>query len=88
MGVLSGGVAGVLVDTVFDGAAPAWFVATAVALMTGAGPLANIGSLGWAHWSLGRSKVSALNRLQTTPPRQRQRADRTSPARPPVESPQ
>ncbi len=64
MGVLSGGVAGVLVDTVFAGAAPAWFVATAVALMTGAGPLANIGSLGWAHWSLGRRKVQALNRLQ------------------------
>lgn len=64
MGVLSGGVAGVLVDTVFAGAAPAWFVATAVALMTGAGPLSNIGSLGWAHWSLGRRKVWALNRLQ------------------------
>jgi hypothetical protein len=64
MGILSGGVAGVLVDTVFGGAAPAWVVAIAVALMTGAGALANVGSLGWAHWSLGREKVGAINRLQ------------------------
>ena len=64
MGVLSGGVAGVLVDTVFAGAAPAWMVAIAVALMTGAGPLSNMASLGWAHFSLGRRKVPSLNRLQ------------------------
>lgn len=65
MGVLSGGVAGVLVDTVFAGAAPTWIVAIAVALMTGAGSLANVGSLGWAHWSLGRSKIAAITRLQS-----------------------
>lgn len=64
MGVLSGGVAGVLVDTVFAGAAPTWVVAIAVALMTGAGPLSNVGSLGWAHFSLGRPKIPSLNRLQ------------------------
>jgi len=64
MGVLSGGVAGVLANTVFAGAAPGWVVAVAVALLTGAGPLANMGSLGWAHWSLGRPKVGAVNRLQ------------------------
>ena len=64
MGVLSGGVAGVLASTVFGGAAPAWVVAIAVALLTGAGPLANMGSLGWAHFSLGRPKVAAINRLQ------------------------
>ncbi len=64
MGVLSGGVAGVLVGTVFGGAAPAGLVAVAVALLTGAGPLSNMGSLGWAHWSLGRRKVAAVNRLQ------------------------
>ncbi len=46
MGVLSGGVAGVLVGTVFGDAAPAWLVAVAVALLTGAGPLSNMGSLG------------------------------------------
>ena len=39
LGVLSGGVAGVLASTVFAGAAPAWIVAIAVALLTGAGPL-------------------------------------------------
>jgi hypothetical protein len=64
MGVLSGGVAGVLVNTVFAGAAPVWVVAIAVALLTGAGPLGNMSSLGWAHWSLGRAKVGSLNRLQ------------------------
>ena len=64
MGVLSGGVAGVLVDTVFQDSSPAWVVAIAVALMTGAGALANVGSLGWAHWSLGRRKIAAINRLQ------------------------
>ena len=64
MGVLYGGVAGVLVNTVFAGSAPVWIVAIAVALLTGAGPLANMGSLGWAHWSLGREKVAAMNRLQ------------------------
>jgi hypothetical protein len=64
MGVLSGGVAAVLASTVFGQAAPAWIVAVAIALLTGAGPLANMGSLGWAHWSLGRRKVGAINRLQ------------------------
>jgi hypothetical protein len=64
MGVLSGGVAGVLVHTIFGSAAPVWLVAIAVALLTGAGPLANMGSLGWAHWSLGREKIRAVNRLQ------------------------
>ena len=64
LGVLSGGVAGVLASTVFAGAAPAWIVAIAVALLTGAGPLGNMSSLGWAHWSLGRVKVGAVNRLQ------------------------
>jgi hypothetical protein len=64
MGVLSGGVAGVLVGTVFGEAAPVWVVAVAVALLTGAGPLSNMGSLGWAHWSLGRRKIAAVNRLQ------------------------
>ena len=64
MGVLSGGVAGVLVNTLFVASAPVWVVAIAVALLTGAGPLANMGSLGWAHWSLGRRKVRSLNQLQ------------------------
>jgi hypothetical protein len=63
-GVLSGGVAGVLANTVFEGAAPVWLVAVAVALLTGAAPLANLGSMGWAHWSLGREKVPAMGRLQ------------------------
>jgi hypothetical protein len=64
MGVLSGGVAGVLVNTVFAGSAPVWVVAIAVALLTGAGPLGSMSSLGWAHWSLGRAKIGSLNRLQ------------------------
>jgi len=63
-GVLSGGVAGVLVNTVFESRAPVWAVAVAVALLTGAGPLSNMASLGWAHFSLGREKIGALNRLQ------------------------
>jgi hypothetical protein len=62
--VLAGGVAGVLVSTVFAGSAPVWIVAIAVALLTGAGPLGNMSSLGWAHWSLGREKIGSLNRLQ------------------------
>ena len=64
LGVLSGGVAGVLASTIFSGAAPVWVIAIAIALLTGAGPLANVGSLLWAHWSLGRDKVRAVNRLQ------------------------
>jgi hypothetical protein len=63
-GVLSGGVTGVLVQTVFGKDAPTWVVAVAVALMTGAGSIANMGSLFWAHWGLGRRKVPALNQLQ------------------------
>lgn len=63
-GVLSGGVAGVLVNTVFAGLPPAWMLAVAVALLTGAGPLANMGSVFWAHWSQGRERVRVLSRLQ------------------------
>jgi len=64
-GVLSGGVTGVLVQTVFGTGAPTWVVAVAVALMTGAGSIANMGSLFWAQWGLGRGKVEALAQLQT-----------------------
>jgi len=63
-GVMTGGVAGVLVNTVFGAGAPYWAVVVAVALLTGAGSIANMGSLVWAHWSLGRAKVGALRHLQ------------------------
>ena len=64
-GILSGGVAGVLVNTVFGPELPVWAIGIAVAIMTGAGSFANIGSPLWAHWSLGRGKLKALNQLQT-----------------------
>lgn len=64
MGVLAGGVAGVLVNTVFAGIAREWELGLAVALATGAGSFANVGSVFWSHWSRGRQKVAALNMLQ------------------------
>jgi hypothetical protein len=64
IGMLTGGVAGVLANTVFAAAVPSWALAIAVALLTGAGSLANVGSVFWAHWSLGRPKVPAVRRLQ------------------------
>jgi MFS family permease len=64
MGLLSGGVAGVAVNSVFNGAAPEWVLALAVALATGAGSLANVFSMLWSHWSQGRAKVNVLTRLQ------------------------
>lgn len=64
-GVLAGGVAGVLVNAVFAGAAPVWALGLAVALVTGAGPLANTFSVVWSHWSAGRDKIRALATLQS-----------------------
>lgn len=62
-GVLAGAVAGVLVAAVFAGTASDWTLALCVGLVTGAGPLANVSSLAWAHWARGRDKVAALLRL-------------------------
>lgn len=63
-GLLSGGVAGVLVNSVFADEVAAWVLGLAVALVTGAGPLANTFSVVWSHWSSGRDKVRALSWLQ------------------------
>jgi hypothetical protein len=65
MGLVTGGVAGVTVNTLFDGVAPEWLLGLAVALATGAASLANVFSMLWSHWSQGRAKVAALARLQT-----------------------
>ena len=63
-GVLTGGVIGVLINGAFAGAAAAWLLGGAVALVTGAGPIANVTSALWSHWSQGRDRVGALLRLQ------------------------
>jgi len=63
-GVLSGGVAGVIVHPVFDAAVPGWLLGLAVALLTGAGSIANLCSAWWAHWSRGRAKIPAVTMLQ------------------------
>ena len=63
-GVLAGGVAGVLVNTVFTGAVDGWVLALAVALATGAGPFGYVASIAWSHWSQGRDKVATLARLK------------------------
>ena len=65
MGILASGVTGVLVNTIFAGRVSDWTLPLAIALVSGAGPLANIGSVLWSHWSRGRKKVAALARLQT-----------------------
>jgi MFS family permease len=62
-GVLSGGVAGVLVNATFGGRAADWLLGLAVALITGAGPLANVFSVVWSHWSQGRDKIASLRLL-------------------------
>lgn len=64
MAVLASGVAGVLVNTVFAGTTNAWALGAAVALATGSGPLANIFSIFWSHWSRGKDKVRAATNLQ------------------------
>ena len=63
-GVLAGGVAGVLVNSVFAGEVQAWVLAVAVALATGAGPFGYVTSIAWSLWSQGRDKVGALIRLK------------------------
>ena len=63
-GVLAGGVAGVLVNSVFAGEVQAWVLAMAVALATGAGPFGYVTSIAWSLWSQGRDKVEALTRLK------------------------
>lgn len=62
-GLLAGAVAGVVVTAVFSNVAPDWALALCVGLVTGAGPLANVSSLAWSHWSRGREKVATLLRL-------------------------
>lgn len=64
MGLLTGGVAGVLVNTIFSGRAVEWLLVPAVAVATGAASLANVFSMLWSHWSRGRDKVRSLARLQ------------------------
>jgi hypothetical protein len=64
MGVLASGVSGVLVNTVFSGSARAWALSAAVALATGSGPLANMSSVVWSHWSRGKDKIRAATALQ------------------------
>ncbi len=64
MGVLSGGVAGVIVNPVFGGAVPPWVLGLAVALLTGAGPVANLTSAFWAHASRGRARIGLIATLQ------------------------
>jgi len=63
-GVLAGGVAGVLVNTVFTEEVDGWVLALAVALVTGAGPFGYVASIAWSHWSQGRDKVATLTRLK------------------------
>lgn len=65
-GLLAGAVSGVLVTAVFSGIAPDWALALCVGLVTGAGPLANVSSLAWSHWSRGRDKIAALVWLMGT----------------------
>jgi hypothetical protein len=64
MGILASGVTGVLVNTIFAGRVTDWTLPLAVALVSGAGPLANVGSVLWSHWSQGKEKIAALTRLQ------------------------
>jgi hypothetical protein len=64
MGILASGVTGVLVNTIFAGRVTDWMLPLAVALVSGAGPLANVGSVLWSHWSQGKKRIAALTRLQ------------------------
>jgi hypothetical protein len=64
MGILASGVTGVLVNTIFAGRVDDFALPLAVALVSGAGPLANVGSVLWSHWSRGKEKIAALTRLQ------------------------
>lgn len=63
-GLVAGAVAGVIVTALYSGTVPDWALALAVGLVTGAGPLANVSSLGWSHWSRGRDKIRLLLLLQ------------------------
>src|SRR3970040_1550860 len=64
MGILASGVTGVLVNTIFAGRVGDLALPLAVALVSGAGPLANVGSVLWSHWSRDKEKIAALTRLQ------------------------
>ena len=64
MGVLSGGVAGVIVHPVFESGTPPWLLGLAVALVTGAGPVSNMTSAMWAHIARGKPKIRLITRLQ------------------------
>ena len=63
-GLLAGGVVGVLINTTFVSGISDWNLAIATALVTGAGPLANVFSAVWSKWSEGREKVAALTLLK------------------------
>ena len=64
-GLLAGGVVGVLINTTFVGGISNWTIGITTALVTGAGPLANVFSTVWSRWSQGKDKVAALTLLKT-----------------------
>jgi hypothetical protein len=63
-GVVGGAVAGVVIASTYAASAPPWVLAMAVALVTGAGPLANVSSIAWSRWGQGRDKVRGIVALQ------------------------
>jgi len=60
---VAGGVAGVVINRIFAGQVNAIVLGLAVALVTGAQPMANVFSFAWSQLSLGRDRIVILTRL-------------------------
>ena len=63
-GIMSGSVVGVLTRNIFADQAGAWTLALAVAVVTGATPLANLASVFWSQLVQGRDRVRMITLVQ------------------------
>ncbi len=64
-GIMSGSIVGVLARNIFAEQGSPWALALAVAVVTGATPLANLASLFWSQLAQGQDRVRLLSTVQT-----------------------
>ena len=64
-GIMSGSIVGVLILNIFADQGSPWALALAIAIATGATPLANLTSLFWSQVVQGRDRIKVLGVVQT-----------------------
>ena len=63
-GIMAGSIVGVLIRNIFAGQSSPWVLAVAIAVVTGASPLANLASVFWSQMVQGRDRVRVLGAVQ------------------------